>query len=215
VFGGGTDGNRQLTAQLGVILLLPLAAIGVTIPFIGQLIAEHLFIGFLLLGPVLAKMGSTGYRFVRYYTRDPAYRRTGPPPLVLRLIAPIVVISTLVVFVTGILLLFAGPQNRDPLALLHKVSFIVWVAFTAVHILGHLLELPSSLRAADRVLGTPSPGASGRWITVVGSVVGGVVLAIVLIPQFAPWTGGGTLRHHHHHQLAAITSHTPRRATHG
>jgi hypothetical protein len=32
---GGTEGNQQLTAQLGVILLVLLAALGVTIPDLG------------------------------------------------------------------------------------------------------------------------------------------------------------------------------------
>lgn len=203
---GGTDGNERLTAQIGVLLLLPLAAVGVTIPFIGQLIDAHLFIGLLLLGPVAAKLGSTGYRFVRYYTHDPAYRRKGPPSILMRLIAPVVVISTLVVFVTGVWLMFVGPNHRDPLLLLHKVSFIVWAAFTALHVLGHLLELPRSLRARGAAGGSPSPGASGRWITIAGSVVGGVVLAIVLIPQFGTWSSRGALEHHHRHEAAALTS---------
>jgi hypothetical protein len=30
-----------------------------------------------------------------------------------------------------------------------------------------------------------------------GAVVGGLVLAIVLIPQFAAWTAPGVLHHHH------------------
>jgi hypothetical protein len=218
VFKGGTDGNEQLTAQIGVLLLLPLAAVGVTIPFIGQMIWAHLFIGLLLLGPVIAKIGSTGYRFLRYYTRDPPYVRKGPPPLILRVIAPVVVISTVLVFVTGVVLLFKDPAHRDPWLLIHKVSFIVWVAFTAVHVLGHLLELPRSLRAADRTdrtIGRP-PGSSGRWITVVGSVVGGAVLAIALIPQFSPWTARGAIgHHHHHHEVAAVTSRTRPPSTRG
>lgn len=65
---GGPDGNELLTTATGVILLLLLAALGATIVFIGQLLAEHLFLGFLLLGPMALKMASTGYRFIRYYS---------------------------------------------------------------------------------------------------------------------------------------------------
>jgi hypothetical protein len=203
--GGGTGGNEQLTAMAGVILIVLLAILGITILRIQQLISPHLFVGLLLLGPLVVKLASTGYRFARYYTHNPAYRKKGPPELVMRLIAPMVVFSTLVVFVSGIVLLFAGPTGRGQLLLIHKASFIVWGVFTGLHVLGHLSHMPQSLRAgrnAGRANGDPSvtspAGAAGRWITLGGGLVGGLVLAIVLIPQFAPWTAHGAFLHHHH-----------------
>src|SRR5580700_5059032 len=75
--GGGTTGNERLTAATGVLLLVLLAVIGVTILRLGQLLWVHLFVGMLLLPPVLLKLGSTGYRFARYYTANPAYREKG------------------------------------------------------------------------------------------------------------------------------------------
>ena len=60
--------------------------------------------------------------------------------------APIIVVSTVAVLVTGVILLFGGPGLRDPLVLIHKVSFIVWVAFTGLHVLGHLTGLPAAWR---------------------------------------------------------------------
>ena len=69
-----------------------------TIPQLRQFVSVHLFVGMLLIGPVALKMASTGYRFLRYYTGNVAYRRKGPPELVLRLIGPIVVLSTVAVF---------------------------------------------------------------------------------------------------------------------
>ena len=106
-----------------------------------------------------------------------------------RFLIKIVVVSTVAVFVTGILLTFAGPAHRDPLLLLHKVSFIVWAGFTALHVLGHLLELPHSLRASGSELaGSTGAGAAGRWIAIAGALAGGLVLALSLISQFGPWT---------------------------
>ncbi len=199
--GGGTDGNEQLTTVTGLILIVLLAAIGFTIPQLRQFIWMHLFVGFLLIGPVLLKVAATGYRFVRYYTHDPAYRSKGPPEIVLRLIAPIVVLSTIGVFATGIGLIIVGPADRNPMLLLHKVTFIVWVVFTTLHILGHL-------PAVGRTLGVGGPGhgdrvevgagAAGRWIALTGAIVAGLVLAVVLIPEFAAWTGHGVFVHHHH-----------------
>ncbi len=108
-----------------MVLLVALAVLGVTILQIGQLIPVHLFVGMLLLGPVALKLTSTGYRFVRYYTRSVVYREKGPPQALLRAVAPVVV-ATVVVFVSGLVLLFAGPQDRGPWVSIHKVSFIVW-----------------------------------------------------------------------------------------
>jgi hypothetical protein len=196
---GGADGNEQLTAITGVILVVLLAVLGLTILRIGQLIWLHLFLGVALLGPVVLKMASTGYRFMRYYTRDEVYVRKGPPELVLRLIAPVVVLSTVAVFATGIVLLFEGPARRGTWLLLHKVSFIVWLAFTALHVLGHLPGLPAALRTGRGDTGrrARTPGDTGRWLALAGAVVGGLVLAIVLTPHFGVWTAPGAIHHHH------------------
>ena len=205
LFGGGIDGNEQLTAMAGVILTVLLAALGVTILRIGQLLWLHLFLGLLLLGPVLLKLASTAYRFIRYYLRDAIYVAKGPPMLALRAMGPLLVLSTLTVFATGIVLLFAGPRHREPSLLIHKASFIVWGALFAVHLLAHFPNLPRSLRAVR--LGTERPsldgldhgGSAGRWIALAGTLVAGLVLAIVLIPDFSPWTTAGALLHHHEH----------------
>jgi hypothetical protein len=198
--GGGTAGNEQLTAATGIVLIVVLAAVGVTIVRIGQLLWLHLFLGLLVIGPVALKMASTGYRFVRYYTDDRPYRRKGPPETWLRLIAPIILVSTVVVLVTGVVLLFGGPGLRDPLVLIHKVAFIVWVAFTSLHVLGHLTGLPAAWRTPEpdqaRLL-SPDSGGPGRLVALVGALVGGAVLAIALIPDFSAWTAHTALLHHH------------------
>lgn len=200
LLGGGPAGNEQLTATVGVILIVLLAVLGVTILRIQSLISLHLFLGLLLLGPVVVKMASTGYRFICYYTRREAYLRKGRPELLLRLIGPLVVLFTVIVFASGIVLLFEGPARRGPWVEIHKVSFIAWIVFTGLHVLGHLQHLPASLRAAhaNRDLGGKAPGDAGRWITIAGALVGGAVLAIVLIPGFAAWTAAGAFAHHHH-----------------
>ena len=123
--GGGTSGNEELTARTGLILIVLLAVLGVTIIQIGQLIWLHLFLGLLLPGPLLLKLGSTGYRFVRYYTRADTYRAKGPPALWLRLLAPAVIITNLAVFASGIVLLLDGPRSRGSWLTIHKASFFV------------------------------------------------------------------------------------------
>jgi hypothetical protein len=199
VLAGGTDGNEQLTAITGATLLVLLAIIGVTILRIGQLISVHLFVGLMLIGPVVLKMASTGYRFVRYYSGSRPYRAKGPPPVVLRLIAPGVVVSTLAVFVSGVVLLFDGPRHRSTLLLIHKAGFFVWLAVTALHVIGHLPGFWTSFRGADSVRDeTGIPGTPGRWMALAGALLAGLVIAIVLIPRFSAWTSPGVLHHHHH-----------------
>lgn len=200
--GGGTDGNERLTAQVGAVLIVLLAVLGLTILRIGQLLSIHLFVGLLLIGPLALKLASTGYRFARYYTHAPRYRRKGPPAPILRVMAPLLVLSTLVVFASGVALLLLGPSSRSSLLLLHKVSFFVWIGLFALHVLGHLPELQRvflpdrELRSAvfASVVGShadsqrpPPAGAAGRAVSMSAAFAAGLALALVLIPQYGPW----------------------------
>ena len=198
--GGGATGNERLTTATGATLIVPLAVIGVSILRIHALISVHLFVGMLLIPPVLLKMSSTGYRFVRYYTANPRYRLKGPPPLALRVIAPMVVISTVVVLASGVALLFVGPGSRETLLPIHKYSFFIWVVFTALHVLGHLPDMPAALRADyghSAQLSGDVTGRAGRMLALSGALVAGVVLAVLVIPDFGPWLHASSLFHHH------------------
>jgi hypothetical protein len=172
----------------------------VTILRLHQLISVHLFVGLLLIGPVLVKLGSTGYRFVRYYTLNPPYRRKGPPPLALRGLAPFVILSTLVVLASGVALLVVGPGSVGSLKLIHKASFFVWAAVTAVHVVGHIPEMSDLLARSPRgAAGSLSDGdrngGLGRGIALAGGLVGGVVLALLLLPDFAAWVSAESAHH--------------------
>ena len=203
LWAGGTDGNERLTVLAGWLLVLLTAAVGVTIIRIGQLMWLHLFLGLVLIGPVAVKLGSTGYRFARYYTHSPAYRRKGPPLPLLRGLAPLVVLATFGLFGTGVALLFAGPHTGLPLGLLHKITFIAWIALVALHVLGHLPELlrafpgtgrtrgalvPLSAGAAGREPARSPAGARGRVLALALGLTAGLVLAVALIGQFSLWT---------------------------
>ena len=199
--GGGTDGNERLTAVTGMILLVQLAVIGVTIVDLRQLVWVHLFVGMLLLGPVALKLSSTGYRFVRYYTGNPAYRRKGAPPIILRAIGPMVILSTLGVLATGGILLLVGPGQSSPWLLLHKATFFVWVGFMTLHVLGHLPAVARHLGVVRDPEDEPrvaAPGTAGRWIAITCAVVGGLILALALVPDFSAWTATGVVHHLHH-----------------
>lgn len=198
--GGGIVGNERLTAATGILLIALFAALGVTIVRIGSLISVHLFIGLLLIPPVALKMASTGYRFARYYTANPVYRQRGAPPTPLRLLAPLVVFFTIAVFATGIALLFVGPGSSGTLRLLHKLSFFLWIAVTAIHVIAHLPDLPRAftIRRQGRLEYNPyAAGRAGRTISLLGALVAGLVLALLLLPQSKAWSQPGALHHRH------------------
>jgi hypothetical protein len=186
---GGVAGNARLTGAVAVALLVLLAAEGVTIPFIGQLLGPHIFIGLMLIPPVGLKLASTGYRFARYYSHDDPYVRKGPPPIALRLLAPGVVLTTVALFGTGVALLLAGPPSNT-LIFAHKLSFIAWVALMSLHVLGHLLELPR-LASADWRRGRPGAarlsGAGIRASLVAGAIVLGVGFGFLALSVGHVW----------------------------
>ena len=112
------------------------------------------------------------------------------------------VLTTVLVFATGVLLLAVGPRNRGPWLSVHKVGFFVWLAFTALHVLGHLPRVGGLLGiggdAEVRRLST-GEGVAGRWIAVIGALVVGVILAVVLLPRVRDLDGPRRDRRHHHH----------------
>src|SRR5262249_1536712 len=133
----GVEGNARLTGLNGVLLVVLLAVEGATILRIRQLISVHVYVGVLLVGPVLLKCaststGSSGTTPVR----EPTGRRGRPADA-------------------------AGtrsPRHPDhvrsvrhrrrpargaarPCRLLltaHKASFVVWFAVMTVHVRGHI-----------------------------------------------------------------------------
>jgi hypothetical protein len=191
------ESNARLTGGLAAVLFVLLAAEGVTILQIRGLLSEHVFIGMLLVPPVLVKTGSTLYRFARYYLGAPAFREKGPPPALLRLLGPFVVLLTFAVLATGIVLMFVGPSLRSQLLTLHKVSFILWIIAMTVHVLGHLADT-AKLAPRDWMRRTRRQvtGAGARQWTIAASIVVGILLGLLLLGRVAPWLASGSAGGH-------------------
>jgi hypothetical protein len=184
----GVEANSRLTGALAVLLLILLAAEGFTVLSVRRLLAPHVFIGMLLIPPVVLKIGSTTYRFVRYYRGSEAYRRKGPPPVLLRLLGPFVVVLTATVLGTGVVLMFVPPGARHEWLFLHKVSFVLWFGAMAIHVLGHLADT-ARLAPRDWYGRTRRDvrGAGIRQWAVVVSVVIGVLLGLLLVGRSGQW----------------------------
>ena len=200
VWRGGVDGNERLTAATAVVLVALLAAEGVTILFLRRLFPVHVFVGMLLVPPIALKLASTGWRFLSYYGGRSEYVRRGPPQRSLRLLAPLVILSTIGVFVSGIALLAVGPAGGIVLGL-HKASFVVWLGATGLHVLAHLRRIPRLVLSDWRGRAIPPaaavPGRGVRRFVLAGTVVAGLILAIATVRYAQPWVhwiaaqGGG------------------------
>lgn len=180
--------NARLTGTTAALLLVLLATEGVTILRIAPLVRPHVVIGMALVPVVALKIGSTTYRFARYYLKAADFRAKGPPPLPLRVLGPFLVLLTVAVLATGIALVFAGQASSlgQRLLLAHKVSFVAWIALLAVHVLAHLRDT-ARLAPQDWYRRTRRQviGASRRQWALAASLCAGLLLGVALLPQVA------------------------------
>ena len=193
----GVVGNERLTALAGAVLLALILIELATTTNSGALLSVHVFVGTMLTGPLAVKMGSTGYRFLRYYGRSPAYVRRGPPRLALRILAPLLLATTLVLIGSGIALLVVGPTTPGLFEALHNVTFLIWLPLVAIHVLAYVWRVPRLI--ADDWRSNPggqAAGAAGRGLRFggnLGALIAGAVAAVFLLPTAAPWALPGVL----------------------
>jgi hypothetical protein len=125
--------RRRLIAQLGLVLVALVGAELATIPFLADgLVPVHVGLGLGAIPAVGVKLVATGERVVRYYRGDPQERAEGAPDDLLRITAVVLVLSTLVLFGSGVALwllgigvgsrILAGPAW----ILIHELSFIAF-----------------------------------------------------------------------------------------
>ena len=181
----GPEGNSRLTALTGAVLLVLLAIEGVTLISLQAMLSWHIFVGVLVVPGVALKLASTIYRFYRYYSRRPDYVRVGPPHPLLRLLGPVVVLSTLALLGSGFALIVVGPGGSFVL-LLHKASFVVWLGALGAHVLAHIAGV--TRRIGDEIgPGDRLGGSRARLLLVAAAVVVGAVAAVVVLPHDAAW----------------------------
>ena len=194
---GGTEGNARLTSLTGMVLLILLFVEGMTLLSIHAMLPVHFFVGLWLIPPVLLKRASTLYRFTRYYMGNRAYRLVGPPPAILRLLGPVLVLSTIALFATGVGLMIAGPHSMRFLRQLHTLSFLVWFCVMTVHVLAHVLKALhlTQLDLVENRGRAAVGGALVRQSLVAGSLVFGLVVAVVALRADPGWSQWATRLH--------------------
>ena len=178
------------------MLLALFAAEGFTILSIHQLITLHFFLGMLLIGPVALKIGTVVYRFARYYSGAPEYRRKGPPAPLLRLLGPFVLVTSVGVIGTGVMLAVTG-SAAGPWLFLHKAFFVLWFGVMTIHVLAYVWRLPrligSDLRGPAGLPARARPaalaGRTTRWLLLAASIAGGLLIAAMTLHLAAPGAG--------------------------
>ena len=194
-------GNERLTAAIGLLVLVPIAVEVATILLgVHTFMSVHVFVGLALIPPVLLKLASTGWRFVRYYTRSRAYLLQGPPQIAMRLLAPLFVAATIVLFASGVAMGLLHGNALDIARRLHGPASVIWLGLLGVHVLvyfGRALSttLPARWKAAR--------GATARAYALVASVIAGVALGAATIPAQHRWVD---LKRHHSPHLARASS---------
>lgn len=184
----GVVGNERLTAVAGAVLMVPIALEIATTPALRTFLAAHIYIGVLIVGPLAVKLGSTGWRFLRYYIGTPAFVRRGPPALGLRLLAPLLVATTVVLFGSGLGLLITGPARPGLFLGLHAISSVIWFPMIAIHVVAYIWRVPRLV--ADDVVRHRATEAVGRGLRIganIGTLLAGAGAAVIAIPAATTW----------------------------
>jgi hypothetical protein len=183
----GVEGNSRLTGMVAAVLLVVLAAEGATLLDVGQWLSVHVFLGMVVVPLAALKLATTTYRAARYYLRDGRYRERGAPPWLLRILGPVVAISTVALLASGIALVVVQRHTAPWLGDVHRASFIVWFGVMVIHVLGHLLETGRLATADFRPSARRVGGGAVRPAIVAACLVIGVAVGAATTGWAANW----------------------------
>lgn len=180
----GVESNARLTAYAGIVLLVLLAFESATSFDVRRWIDVHVLVGFALVPPLVLKLASVGYRFARFYGGEPRYRAAGPPRLAMRVLGPILVFLTVVLFGSGIELWLFGYRFGFVWIGIHHAAAYLWFVAVGLHVINYVTQA-GRLAAAD--WRDELRGAFARRSLVTASLVLGAALAFAMIPFPSPF----------------------------
>jgi hypothetical protein len=203
---GGPAGNALLTAWTALVLLALSVGELLTLFDVRGLISWHVALGALLVPPATMKTVSTSWRMASYYLGRAPYRKAGTPPLVMRVLGPLVVVSTLGLLGTGVLLVLLGEEvaRQSSVTLLgfrvdwvtiHQAFFAVWAGATGLHLLGRIVPALRMTGVAGHGARQAVPGRWARSLWFVAMVAAAAALAVVLVRADGSWASGGFGEH--------------------
>ncbi len=179
-------GNARLVAISGAAILVLLPIPYATALVLDTLWRVHYFSALLVIPLIIVKLAGTGWRALSYYRGDNGYRADGPPHPMPRLTAPILVAGTVVLFFSGVVMMF-GTSGFGPWSTIHNGAAIVFTGALALHLLAHLWDTPAEVAAdvAPVLVSGPRrevPGARRRVAVTVAAFVIGLTAAAVAVP---------------------------------
>jgi len=200
-------GNERLTGAVGMLLLVPILIELATIVLgVHTFMSLHVFVGLALIPPVLLKLGSTGWRFARYYTDSHPYVAQGPPQLAMRLLAPLLVAATVILFGSGVAMGVLHGHALQIARRLHGPAAAIWVVLIGVHVLVYLKRaLASSSEDVRSATRREVQGATWRSYALAAALIIGLVAGIAAIPAQHRWVD---LHHHDHRDATPLTTKT-------
>jgi len=205
LFPGGVAGNRRLTASTGTLLhsllwiqiasalFFAFETFNIVLPsgpWHTVIRPIHFFVGFLLAPLIVIKIGSTNYKFLLYYLRSRRYKEAGPPQLLARVLAPVLVGSVIVLFVSGWEMWSFTNAWGVVWIPVHVISAIIFTVALIAHIVLHAREAHREAAkdlsgvAADDAPGSTVPadewrrGVIARRTLLAGGVGAGIALAL-------------------------------------
>ena len=136
--------NSRLVAMVGLALLVLLPVPYVSALGLDTLWRVHYFSGLVVIPLLGLKLAGTTWRALRYYLGDPGFRQDGPPHPMPRITAPILVLSTIVLFGSGVdMLLGADRVGSWSTACINSLGFQIQQPVQVKA--GHLCAFRSSL----------------------------------------------------------------------
>jgi hypothetical protein len=179
-----------------VLLLAPVLVEGATVLLgVHAFMSWHVFVGLALIPLIALKLATTGWRFVRYYTRGRAYVAEGPPQAAMRLLAPLLVVATVVLFGSGVAMGLLHGHALQIARRLHGPASVIWLLLLGLHVLVYLRQALRStaddVRPDDPV---PVRGKTARRYALATAAVCGLVLGSALVPAQHRWVN---VRHDH------------------
>ncbi|SHE60277.1 hypothetical protein SAMN02745225_01095 [Ferrithrix thermotolerans DSM 19514] len=190
-----TNGAR-FSALFGMALLVVFVAEILTIPFIAGAVGIHIVIGLIAVPLVLAKIAVAAYRFTKFYAGDTEFVAAGPPWLPLRILAPLLVATTVLVIGSGIEMVVAGPTSFSDtfLAAAHTLLSLIWFFLLGLHALAYYLRSYHSARKdISSIIGRfrsrskARRGAALRLSVLMVTVSLGVLLSLQFRSQVRSW----------------------------
>ena len=191
------DGNERLTATVGLILVvLSVVEIATLLLGLQSTLHLHVFVGLVLLPPIALKLASTGWRFARYYTRNQAYRLKGAPQLLMRLLAPLLVAATIVLFGSGVAMGLVHGHALQIARRLHGPASVIWMVVLGIHVLVYasraLHATGEELKARTR---RQVAGVRLRAFLVAAALAAGLIVGLATLPVQHHWLHLGSRDH--------------------